>query len=104
MIDVVEVIVTGPAEFMPELVETLVGERLIACGQLTPIESTYRWQGRIEHATELRAALHTTTDRADAVLRRVSELHPYDVPCILAVPVQGGDRAYLEWVDAHVDP
>lgn len=105
MSDVVEVIVTGPPEVMPELVETLVHERLIACGQLTPIDSTYRWHGSIERAAELRATLHTTEDRAEAVTQRVRELHPYEVPCILGVPVLDGDSAYLAWVhhETHDD-
>ena len=104
MSDVVEVIVTGPPEFMPGLVETLVNDHLIACGHLTPINSTYRWKGEVEHAAEVRAAMHTTTYRVEAVSQRVLGLHPYDTPCILVLPVQGGDSDYLRWVRQETDP
>jgi len=96
--DIVEVIVTGPPEFMPGLVETLVNERLIACGQLTPINAIYRWQGQIEHAPEVRAVMHTTSERADSVMQRVRQAHPYKVPCILVFPVKSGEDDYIAWV------
>lgn len=98
MSDVVEVIVTGPPDFMPGLVEALVSERLIACGQLTNIESTYRWQGTIEQAAEVRAALHTTSELAESVVHRARESHPYEVPCILVIPTIAGQPDYLAWV------
>ncbi|QKE85869.1 divalent-cation tolerance protein CutA [Arthrobacter sp. NEB 688] len=89
---------------MPGLVETLLDERLIACGHLTPIESTYRWQGAIEHASEVRAAMHTTKGRVEALRQRVRGLHTYDVPCILVLPVPRGDCDYLNWVDEETRP
>ena len=104
MSDVVEVIVTGPPEFMPGLVETLVRERLIACGQVTSIDSTYRWQGKVEHATEMRAIMHTTAARAEAVNQHVRRAHPYEVPCILVIPVLSGDKDYLAWIDQETRP
>lgn len=93
---------TGPPEFMPGLVETLLAERLIACGQLTPINSTYRWQGAVESAAEVRAVMHTTADYADAVMQRVRDAHPYEVPCILLLPVTDGAPDYLTWVHREV--
>ncbi|QIM22181.1 divalent-cation tolerance protein CutA [Phycicoccus sp. HDW14] len=106
MNDVVEVIVTGPPDFMQKLVETLIGERLIACGQLAPIMSTYRWQGAVENATEVRAILHTTRECSDLVMRRIQEEHPYEVPCILISPVMAGNSRYLAWVaqETHKGP
>ena len=104
MSDVVEVIVTGPPEFMPGLVQTLVSERLIACGQLTPIDSTYRWQGEVERASELRAAMHTTTARAQAVMQRVRDAHPYEVACILVSPLISAASDYESWVREQTLP
>ncbi|MGL5829443.1 MAG: divalent-cation tolerance protein CutA [Angustibacter sp.] len=98
MSNVVEVVVTGPPDVMPALVEALLRERLIACAQLTPIDSTYRWQGSIEHAAEVRATMHTTNARTEDVMQRVRKLHSYEVPCILVMPVHSGDSDYLAWV------
>lgn len=99
MSDAVEVIVTGPPEVMPGLVETLVSERLIACAHLTHIQSTYRWQGSIEHGTEVRAAMHTVNVRTEALVHRIREAHPHEVPCILVIPILTGNSEYLEWID-----
>lgn len=104
MTNVVEVIVTGPPEIMPGLAESLVSDRLIACAHLTPIDSTYRWQGSIEHGTEMRAAMHTTQARTEAVKQHVRRAHPYEVPCILVIPVLSGDSDYLAWVDHETRP
>lgn len=95
-----EVVVTAAdADWLAGLTRTLVEERLAACGQLTaPIRSLYRWEGRVEDGTEARVALHTRAALVPAVVARVRELHPYDVPCVLALPVLGGEPDYLEWV------
>lgn len=104
MNDAVEVIVTGPPDDMPGLVEKLVDERLIACAHLTPITSTYRWQGSVEHTAEVRAAMHTTKARIEELLRRIPETHPYEVPCILVVPILTGDSDYVAWINAETEP
>lgn len=100
------VFVTGPdAATVGRLARTLVEERLIACANLVDgVRSIYRWEGRIEEAGEALAILKTTAERVEALQARILELHPYDVPEILAVPVSGGAEAYLDWVGASVRP
>jgi len=95
-----EVVVTAAdADQLAGLTRTLVAERLAACGQISaPIRSIYRWQGRVENDAEARVALHTRASLVPAVVARVRELHPYEVPCVLALPVLGGNPDYLEWV------
>jgi periplasmic divalent cation tolerance protein len=103
MEDVCEVVVThDDAEALVALTRTLVEERLVACGHhVTPVRSIYRWQGAVHDETEARVALHTRAALVDAVVARVGELHPYEVPCVLALPVLGGNPAYLRWVVAE---
>lgn len=81
----------------------MVEERLAACAQVTgPVSSVYRWQGEVETAAEWYCHLKTTAGRAPALLARIRELHPYDTPEIIAVPVSEGDPAYLRWIEDAV--
>ncbi len=95
-----EIVVTdADAERLVALTRTLVEERLVACGQhVAPIRSVYRWEGAVHDEAEARVALHTRRSLVDAVVARVVELHAYDVPCVLAVPLVGGNPAYLRWI------
>ena len=82
---------------------TLVEEQLAACVQvLGPLHSTYRWSGRVDEATEWLCLIKTVDEGLDALLPRLRQLHPYDTPEIIVLPVIGGDPGYLEWVDREV--
>ena len=84
------------------LATAAVERRLAACAQLTgPVTSTYRWQGRVETATEWRVQFKTAADRADELVAHVTAGHPYDVPEVLVTPVLGGNPVYLDWVVAE---
>ena len=86
-----------------ELVEQLVEESVVACGTILPgATSIYRWQGVIERAQEALVVFETTAAGAGRLVRRVPELHPYDVPEVLVLPVEEGHRPYLEWVEENV--
>ena len=77
----------------------LVEERLAACAQVVgPVSSTYRWQGAVERARECYCHLKTTVDRFPALQARIRELHPYEVPEIIALPIVEGNPGYLEWI------
>ena len=81
----------------------MVEEGLAACAQVAgPIESTYRWEGKVDRATEWYCHLKTTLARAPALRVRLRELHPYDTPEIIAVPIVDGDPDYLRWIAASV--
>ena len=78
---------------------TLVGERLAACVNVLPgIRSVYRWKGTVETAGEQLLVIKTTADRIDALEARIRELHPYEVPEFLVVPVTGGSQPYVAWL------
>src|SRR6266536_2419004 len=98
--DIVEVIITGPnAEWLADFTRALVEDRLAACGQnIAAIRSIYRWQGAIVDEPEARVALHTRRALFDAIVARADRDHPYDVPCVIAVPVVAANPAYAKWV------
>lgn len=86
------------------LARALVEDRLAACVTRIPgTRSCYRWQGRVEEATEELLMIKTVDSQLEALERRVRELHPYDVPELLTVPA-GGSIPYLEWVRAQTAP
>ncbi|NEM06419.1 divalent cation tolerance protein CutA [Geodermatophilus normandii] len=95
-----EVVVTGPgADWLAGYTRTLVEERLAACGhQLSAIRSVYRWAGEVHDDPEARVALHTRRALVPAIVARTAELHPYDVPCVIALPLVDGSPDYLRWV------
>ena len=80
-------------------VQRLVEERLVACGTVVDsVTSVYRWEGRVERATEVQVILKTQRARWRDLEIAVEQLHPYDVPELLAVPIETGLPAYLDWV------
>ena len=79
----------------------LVGEQLAACVNLVgPIRSIYRWQGEICRDEEHLLLIKTTRQRYAALEARVQALHSYEVPEIVAVPIETGSAAYLAWIAA----
>jgi periplasmic divalent cation tolerance protein len=95
-----EVVVTaGDADWLAGFTRTLVEERLAACGHtIAAVRSIYRWQGAVHDDAEARVALHTRRSLVPALVERTRQLHPYDVPCVIALPLVGGNPEYLRWV------
>ncbi|HLA83945.1 MAG TPA: divalent-cation tolerance protein CutA [Thermoguttaceae bacterium] len=86
------------------IARALVEGRLAACVQIRgPLESTYRWKGQIETAQEWQCAAKTRRDRYADVERAIRELHPYEVPEILAVEIVEVSPAYARWLDEQVE-
>ena len=82
---------------------TVIDERLAACiNILPPIRSIYRWKGEIETATEVAAIFKTHHWRSDALMGRIAELHSYEVPCIVAWPIEKIVGSYADWVEDTV--
>lgn len=98
--DVTLVLTTCPdADTARTIARTLVEERLIACGNVVPgLTSIYRWRGEVETAAECLVLMKTRSERVEPLARRLAELHPYEVPEVLVVPVDRGAPAYLRWV------
>lgn len=94
------VLVTTPdVDSARAIAHALVNERLAACGSIVPgLTSIYRWQGAVEEAGETLLILKTSDDRLAAMSERVIDLHPYDVPEVLALRIDAGHQAYLDWL------
>jgi periplasmic divalent cation tolerance protein len=100
------VYVTCPdTETARTIASALVEYRLAACVNIVPgLESVYRWQGKIEIDTEVLLLIKTQAERVAAVQTQVEELHPDDVPEVVAVPIVDGSKAYLDWLDEQTRP
>lgn len=82
---------------------TVVEERLAACiNILGPTRSIYRWKGKVETADEVAAILKTHHWQSDALMERIAQLHSYDVPCIVAWPIEKVVGRYADWVEDTV--
>lgn len=87
---------TGTAE---RLATVLVEESLAACVNVVPgLRSIYRWNDAVQSDEEVLMLIKTTATRLEAARLRLVELHPYEVPEVVALPVADGHHAYLEWV------
>lgn len=83
-----------------KIATAVVEERLAACGNILPsMHSIYRWQGKVEEAGEVVLLLKTNEATYPRLEARVLELHSYDCPCVVALPLQHGSKAYLAWID-----
>jgi len=93
----------GSSEEAHKIAQALVERRLAACVNVVgPMTSIYRWQGNVERAQEWLLVVKTTAGVADAVGDAIKELHSYDLPECVVLPVEGGSEKYLEWVGENV--
>jgi periplasmic divalent cation tolerance protein len=94
------VLTTLPADADgPAFAQAIVEDRLAACVNLLPVmESIYRWEGGIEHEPERQIVMKTSRERVAPLWERVRDLHPYEVPEFLVLPIVDGNDAYLRWV------
>ena len=94
---------TETKEQAKKIADFLVETKLAACVQiLGPIESTYRWKGKVETATEWLCLIKTQEDFYTEVESAIKEMHSYETPEIIAVPIVKGSKEYLNWIDAEL--
>ncbi len=98
----IAIFITAPGEDeAARIARCLVEEKLAACVNIVRnIRSIYRWQGKIEDDTEVLMIVKSQKRLLDAVSARVGELHSYDVPEVIAIPITGGSEDYLNWLRA----
>ena len=85
------------------IADALIEEHLVACANIIDgVMSVYRWEGKVQHDQEAVLIAKTAMSRLDAAIRRVRELHSYDCPCIVAIPIEDGNPAFLEWISRNI--
>lgn len=85
------------------IAEVLVGEHLATCvNRVTGMTSTYFWDGRLQDEAEILLIIKTTAARLAGLEARLTALHPYELPELVALPVAGGNERYLQWVRTGV--
>jgi periplasmic divalent cation tolerance protein len=87
------------------IARALVEERLAACVNLVPgVVSIYRWKGNVEQEAELLLVIKTLAERVEALKARLLELHPYELPEVVVLPIGDGHAPYLAWIEQQVRP
>jgi len=95
---------TGGRHDAEQIAAELVSHRLAACVQVTgPIASTFRWQGKVEKAEEWMCTAKTSRQQLDAIQKLLDEIHPYEVPELIATPIADGSAAYLKWLGEQLE-
>lgn len=93
-------ITTSGEEESKQIAKTLLEERTVACANIIPsMKSFYWWEGEIEEDTESILILKTRSDKLDTLIKRVKDLHSYELPCILEISIQDGSEDYLKWLE-----
>ena len=103
--DVRLLFVTAPPDRAHDLAHALVESGLAACVNVVPgLRSVYRWKGGVEDDPESLLVLKTAADRVEALMEKVLEVHPYEVPEVLSIAPEAGTEAYLAWVVESTRP
>ena len=85
------------------IASSLVKEKLAACANVVGgVSSTYWWKGNIETADEVLVIAKSKTALVEKIIERVRQLHSYEVPEIIALPIESGNKAYLQWIEESV--
>ena len=85
------------------IAKSVVEKRLAACANIfSPHKSVYWWDGKVEKATEYAAVFKTTDNQMDALKDHIIEQHSYDVPCVVALPIETGNPDFLKWIGNEV--
>lgn len=99
------VLVTAPSQAEAELLaKTIVEGKLAACVSLLPIRSIYTWQGTLHQEEEWQLVIKTALDRFDELDAKIRSLHSYEVPEIIALPIEAGSAPYLQWIAEQTRP
>jgi len=86
-----------------KIAESLITEKLCACANFFPIRSVYIWKEELVKDYEIGMLLKTTSKLAEKAISRIKEIHSYDVPAILSLPIASGDPDFLNWIKASVN-
>jgi periplasmic divalent cation tolerance protein len=96
--EIVVVLCTAPHAESEPIARTLVNRRLVACVNMMPVQSCYRWKGEVCKDEEDLLIAKTPREKADEVIAAIKGLHSYEIPEIIVLPVIAGHTPYLDWV------
>jgi periplasmic divalent cation tolerance protein len=82
-----------------KIIALLLEQKIVACAQILPVKSFYRWEGKVCEASERLVVMKTKSSLFGAVEALIKEHHPYEIPQLLQIPIQNGLEAYLHWID-----
>lgn len=85
------------------LAKDLVERKLAACVQMHTINSVYRWQDKVEQESEVQLMIKTTSRTYPRLEEWIKDHHSYDVPEIIALPIEAGSKEYLRWIEKSVE-
>lgn len=93
----------GSAKEAEHIGDCLVEEKLAACVNYFPIKSVYRWKGDIKREGEVAMIIKSRKDLVEKIIKRVKELHSYEVPEIVAINIEKGSTNFLRWIDESTE-
>ena len=100
----VVILSTSAPEQSEEIAGDLLEKRLCACVNIVPVRSRYHWKGELCRDDEHLLVIKTTDERSGAVIRRIAEIHSYEVPEAIVLPVIAGHEPYLQWLAEETSP
>jgi periplasmic divalent cation tolerance protein len=92
----------GKKKDAQRIAKILLQKHLIACANIFPIDSHYRWQGKIQHEKEYGMILKTVARNYRSIEKELKKIHPYDCPCLVAFELKGGYKPYLDWINDSI--
>ncbi|MFO8011320.1 MAG: divalent-cation tolerance protein CutA [Dehalococcoidia bacterium] len=97
------VMCTSPIDEAPELASRVVVEKLVACVNICEVKSFFWWEGEVRNEGESLLIMKTRTDRIGELKERIQQIHSYEVPEVIAIPIVDGLRGYLSWIGESVE-
>lgn len=99
------ILVTAASQSEAEMIaRSLLSAKLAACVTLLPVQSIYTWQNEIQQAEEWQLMIKSKLDRFSDLEAKIRELHSYEVPEMIALPIVAGSHPYLQWISQQVTP
>jgi len=92
-------VITADKKEAEKIAEILVEEKLAACANIFPVSLIYKWDGRVQNEDEVAMFIKTRAELVDKIINRVKELHSYEIPCVVSLPIEKGYVEFLRWVD-----
>ena len=100
---IVLLVTAGDSEEAHKIANALLSQKKAACVNIVPqVNSLFWWQGKLDSAQENLLIIKTKASLLDQAIKTVKEIHSYEVPEIIALPIIGGNRDYLEWIDSEL--